>query len=85
MLVLAVATLTLTGLDPSADDPQYGSGVAIVLIYAAVGVVVARRQPRNPIGWILLIFTLLYMLGAGAVTTRCSPTASATGGCRSLR
>jgi hypothetical protein len=24
------------------------------LVFAAVGVVVARRQPRNPIGWLLL-------------------------------
>jgi MFS family permease len=31
-----------------------------------VGVVVARRQPRNPVGWVLLIFTLLFVLGACA-------------------
>ncbi len=29
-----------------------------------MGVVVARRQPRNPVGWILLIFVLLFMLGS---------------------
>jgi hypothetical protein len=32
------------------------------LIYAGVGVVIARRQPRNPIGWMLLVFSLLLML-----------------------
>jgi hypothetical protein len=31
-----------------------------------VGVVVARRQPRNPIGWILLIFILLLVLSTDA-------------------
>jgi hypothetical protein len=38
------------------------------LTFAGAGVVVARRQPRNPIGWILLIFICLTLLGdeAGA-------------------
>ena len=42
------------------------AGVVIVLTYAGVGIVVARRQPGNPIGWLLLIFTLVYLLGSGA-------------------
>jgi uncharacterized membrane protein YhaH (DUF805 family) len=29
-----------------------------------VGVLVARRQPRNPIGWILLVFVVLFMLAS---------------------
>jgi hypothetical protein len=62
----AVATLTLTGFDHQLTISGTGSGVAIVLMYAGVGLVVARRQPRNPIGWLLLIFTVLYVLGAGA-------------------
>jgi peptidoglycan/LPS O-acetylase OafA/YrhL len=33
----------------------------VVLIYAGVGVIVARRQPRNPIGWILLISIALLL------------------------
>jgi len=65
VLVLAVATLTLMGLDRQLT-PGVLAGVAIVLTYAGVGVVVARRQPGNPIGWLLLIFTLLYLLGSGA-------------------
>ncbi len=36
------------------------------LIFAGVGVVVARRQPRNPIGWILLVFILVALLGDNA-------------------
>ena len=66
VLVLAIATLTLMGFDHQLTIRSTGSGVAIVLMYAGVGLVVARRQPRNPIGWLLLIFTVLYVLGAGA-------------------
>jgi hypothetical protein len=66
VVVLATATLTLAGFDHQLTISATGSGVAIVLMYAGVGLVVARRQPRNPIGWLLLIFTVLYVLGAGA-------------------
>jgi hypothetical protein len=65
VLALAVATLTLMGLAHELT-PGVSAGVAIVLTYAGVGIVVARRQPRNPIGWLLLIFTVLYLLGSGA-------------------
>ena len=41
-----------------------GPTCAIIVIYAGVGVVVARRQPHNPVGWILLVFVLLFMLGS---------------------
>jgi hypothetical protein len=67
VLVLAIATLTLKGFDHQLTTSGTGSGIAIVLMYAGVGLVVARRQPRNPIGWLLLIFIVLYVLGAGAV------------------
>ncbi len=66
VLVLAAATLTLTGFDHQLTIRDTAVGVAIVLMYAGVGFIVARRQPRNPIGWLLLIFTVLYVLGAGA-------------------
>ena len=52
-LVLAVAGLPLGDLAyqlGSSDATQ----VVLALSFTAVGVVVARRQPRNPIGWILL-------------------------------
>ncbi len=35
--------------------PGAGPIVPVVVIYAGVGVIVARRQPRNPIGWLLII------------------------------
>jgi hypothetical protein len=67
VLVLAIALLTLKGLDHQLTGSGTWSGIAIVVMYAGVGVVVARRQPRNPIGWLLLVFIALYVLGAGAV------------------
>jgi len=33
-------------------------GLVFVLAFTAVGVVVARREPRNPIGWLLLAVVL---------------------------
>lgn len=40
----------------------------MILPFSAVGRVVARRQPRNPVGWILLGFAVLLAAGdcAGA-------------------
>jgi hypothetical protein len=67
VLVLASATLTLKGFAHQLTGSGTWSGIAIVVMYAGVGVVVARRQPRNPIGWLLLLFIALYVLGAGAV------------------
>jgi hypothetical protein len=43
-----------------------GLQVPIALIYAGAGVVVARRQPRNPVGWLLIFFILLVMIATDA-------------------
>jgi hypothetical protein len=67
VLVLAIATFTLKGFAHQLTGSGTWSGIAIVVMYAGVGLVVARRQPRNPIGWLLLLFIALYVLGAGAV------------------
>jgi hypothetical protein len=66
VLVLAAVTLTLVSLVRQLTVHHIGPGIAIVLIYAGVGVVIARRQPRNPIGWLLILFVLMYVLGAAA-------------------
>jgi hypothetical protein len=43
---------------------QTGPVAPTVVFYAGVGVVVARRQPRNSIGWILLSFIVLLLFSA---------------------
>jgi len=65
VLMLAVAAVVLTARigQLSIGIP---AGVVIVLTFAAVGLVIARRQPGNPIGWIMVVFTLVYVLGAAA-------------------
>jgi hypothetical protein len=67
VLVLAIALLTLKGFDHQLTGSGTWSSIAIVVTYAGVGLVVARRQPHNPIGWLLLVFIALYLLSAGAV------------------
>jgi hypothetical protein len=62
---MAVA-LTLSGLVHQLSVLGSGPIIPIAVIYAGVGVVVARRQPRNPIGWILIIFILVFVLSAAA-------------------
>jgi hypothetical protein len=52
VLPIAAVTHTLTG-------PRVGASIPAVLAYGGVGLVVARRQPRNPVGWILLGFAVL--------------------------
>jgi len=65
VLALAVAAIVLTALigQLSIGIP---AGVVVVLTFAAVGLLIARRQPGNPIGWFMVVFTLLYVLGAAA-------------------
>jgi hypothetical protein len=42
-------------------------GLGTVLPFAAVGVVIARRQPHSPMGWLLLLIALVQMLaGVGS-------------------
>ncbi len=48
-------------------DPSIFLNVLIILMYAAVGAVLARKLPRNPIGWLFLAVGLGLLLG-GALT-----------------
>jgi hypothetical protein len=65
MLVLAASSVALAYL---AHDLTARSIVPpiIILIYAVVGVVVARHQPRNPVGRILLIAMVLFVFSSQA-------------------
>jgi hypothetical protein len=66
--VLGALVLVLTAIAvPLAGLTVLNTGSYLVsLAFAGVGVVVARRQPLNPIGWILLIFIFLALLGDDA-------------------
>jgi hypothetical protein len=65
-LMLAAATIALVSLDGQLTTTSTVESVTIVLAFTGVGVVVARRQPHNPVGWVLLVFTVLFVLGACA-------------------
>jgi hypothetical protein len=68
-LVLGVAALLLVaGAVPLAIVSQDASQGIIVIPFGIVGYIVARRQPRNPIGWILLATTVGFLLSADGGT-----------------
>ncbi len=63
-LTLLVAVLPLSAL-----ANQFTLGTVSLLIFApfaAVGLLVAFRQPRNPIGWVMLLLALSFMVSADA-------------------
>ena len=62
---MAVAAL-LTDLDHQLSWSLALRGPLTFLIFAGVGVVVAYNQPRNPVGWILIQFSLLVTLSVAA-------------------
>ena len=64
MLVLTAALVALSFL---ARQPGYPlQPIMIAIPTAAVGVLVARRQPRNPNGWLLLGIAAALLLSTGA-------------------
>ena len=73
---LVFAVLNTSGPDPVGAGVALGSSAFYVACFAftAVGVLVAVRQPRNPIGWILLTIGLVWQIPSeeiaryGAVT-----------------
>ena len=62
VLVLLGVTVALAVLIHQLTILNVATGLTIPLIYAAVGVVVARHQPRNPVGWILIFFVVLLLI-----------------------
>ena len=61
-LVLLAVAIVLSGLDHTQSVLGSGPIIPVVVVYAGVGLVIARRQPRNPIGWILIGFIVLFLL-----------------------
>jgi hypothetical protein len=63
VLVLVLMAVAIALSAPAHQLSALGTGpvIPIVVVYAGVGTLVAGRQPRNPIGWILLSFMLLFM------------------------
>jgi hypothetical protein len=59
VLGLVVAFFVLAGLVHQLTLRHVLAGSTLVLAFGVVGVVVAHRQPRNRIGWILLGFIIL--------------------------
>jgi hypothetical protein len=62
VLVLIGVTLALVTLIHQLTVFNVVTGVPIPLAFAGVGVIVARHQPRNPVGWILIIFVILFLI-----------------------
>ena len=65
VLVLLGVTVTLAALIHQLTVLNVATGLTIPLIYAAVGVIVARHQPRNPMGWVLIVFVVLRVIAVG--------------------
>ena len=63
VLVLAAAAVPLS-LAAGHDQLPAGAEIAIAVPFAAVGLVVARHRPRNPIGWLMLWLAVGFMLYA---------------------
>jgi hypothetical protein len=72
-VALGVLTLLLEALDVPLESRihalsfgNYGFELAFVVPFMLVGVVVARREPRNPIGWLLLAVALVEVISSVA-------------------
>jgi hypothetical protein len=66
VLMLLAGALVLSALTGQLSVLGSGPIVPVAVVYAAVGFVVARRQPGNPIGWILITFIVVFLLSGVA-------------------
>ena len=61
--------LTVAGIPLSIAVHQFGDWLKSALLFlpfAVVGLLIVRRQPRNPVGWIMLALNGIYTLGVTA-------------------
>ena len=64
LLASALAPLAVAGHEnPATTAPET---LAVTLPFAAVGLLIARRQPRNPVGWLMLCFAVGFLLSIDA-------------------
>jgi hypothetical protein len=64
LLAAVAAPLAVAGhQNPATTAPE---SLAVTLPFAAVGMLVAWRQPRNPIGWLMLCFALGFLVSLDA-------------------
>src|SRR5580658_10598629 len=54
-VLLAAASVPLYAMTHQNVLVNGGQNIAVAVLFSAVGFVIVRRQPRNAIGWILLI------------------------------
>ena len=69
-LALVVASLVLLALDWSAIDSVFTAQVPWLLnavITGVLGVLIATRKPRNPVGWLLLAISFGVLLAVGGI------------------
>ena len=68
VVVLLAAAVALGEMAHQSVVSSAASGAPLIVAFLVVGVVVARRQPRHPIGWMLLGMALFFMVTADAST-----------------
>jgi signal transduction histidine kinase len=64
-IVLEVVTLSLGLVNRSVQEDPYFLGVALVMIagYTTIGALIASRTTGNPIGWLLMMLGVGFLLG----------------------
>jgi hypothetical protein len=65
VLVLTAAAGVLSALAHQLTIGDIGAAAGL-LVFGLTGVVVAYHQLRNPVGWILILFALMFLLGTAA-------------------